>query len=177
MASSDNAEEPMIFTNYKPTLYKRFAEMFYRKELTDAILICENQRIHVHKFLLSASSTFFDKMFKTPGANTLQIKNITHADLLVVLEYIYKGEVSLPQNRIAAFLDSAHKLSVPINSNDIETVTLKCGLTQSGLNVDGASVMSKFLFHFIQNINLPNSSFLLVFFSLCLSLCRINRRW
>lgn len=125
---NDDNEEPIIFTNYKPTLHKRFAEMFHRKELTDAILICENQRIHVHKFLLSASSSFFDKMFKKPHAHSLYINNIKYADLITNLEYIYKGEVSLPHNRIIAFLETADKLSVSINSNDVEAATLKYGL-------------------------------------------------
>lgn len=146
-----DAAEPIVFTNYKPTLYKRFAEMFHRKELTDAILVCDNQRIHVHKFLLSASSSFFDKMFKKPDTHTLQVKHVKHVDLLIVLEYIYKGEVSLPQNRITAFLDAAHKLSVPINSNDIETATLKCGLTYECPIPDANSVTSKCCF--MQNKN------------------------
>lgn len=129
MASKFSDEEPMIFTNYKPTLYKRFAEMFHSKQLTDAILICENQRIHVHKFLLSAASSFFNKMFKKTGAHTLHIRNVKHMDLVTILEYIYNGEVALQQNRIAAFLNAAQNLSIPINSKDIETVTLERGLT------------------------------------------------
>lgn len=118
MASeSNNDEGPMVFTNYTTTLYKRFSEMFQKKELTDAILICENQRIHVHKFLLSASSSFFNKMFKKPHAHSIHINNVKYADLLTVLEYMYKGEVGLQQDKVAAFLDAAKKLSIRINSH------------------------------------------------------------
>lgn len=121
--------EPMVFTNYKPTLYKRFAEMFHLKQLTDAILICENQRIHVHRFLLSASSSFFNRMFKKPTMNILHIRNVKYADLTMVLEYVYKGEVALSQERVAAFISAARNLSIPLNEKDIEAVTLKWGLT------------------------------------------------
>lgn len=127
-SESDDAE-PIVFTNYKPTLYKRFAEMFQLKQLTDAILICENQRIHVHKFLLSASSSFFNRQFKKPNMSTLQIRNVKYADLLTVLEYVYKGEVALSQERFAAFMSAAQNLSIPINEKDIEAATLKWGLT------------------------------------------------
>lgn len=125
---NDDAE-PIVFTNYKPTLYKRFAEMFHSKQLTDAILICENQRIHVHKFLLSASSSFFNRMFKKPTMNILHIRNVKYADLLTALEYVYKGEVALTQDRVAGFLTAAQNLSIPINQKDIEAVTSKWGLT------------------------------------------------
>lgn len=134
--SGDDDAEPMIFTNYKPTLYKRFAEMFQFKQLTDAILICENQRIHVHKFLLSASSSFFNRMFKKPNMNILHIRNVKYADLLTVLEYVYKGEVALAQERVAAFLGAAQNLSIPINEKDMEAVSLKWGLTFEHQNND-----------------------------------------
>lgn len=150
--SENNDAEPMVFTNYKPTLYKRFAEMFHFKQLTDAILICENQRIHVHKFLLSASSSFFNRMFKKPGANILHIRNVKYADLLMVLEYVYKGEVALPQERIAAFFSAAQKLSIPINEKDIESVTLKWGLTFEHQNDDtDTSKFVCFNFNFYYN--------------------------
>lgn len=141
--SENDDKEPMIFTNYKPTLYKRFAEMFHSKQLTDAILICENQRVHVHKFLLSASSSFFNRMFKKPGANILHIRNVKYMDLVMILEYTYNGEVALQQNRIAGFLNAANKLSIPINSKDIESVTLKCGLTFDQQNQDDDPDTSK----------------------------------
>lgn len=144
-SSAINDAEPMTFTNYKPTLYKRFAEMFHYKQLTDAILICENHRIHVHKFLLSAASSFFNRMFKKPNANILHIRNLKYADVLTVLEYVYKGEVALPQERIAAFLGAAQKLAIPINEKDIESVSLKWGLTfeQQQQHQDGDRDASK----------------------------------
>lgn len=144
LSENDDAE-PMIFTNYKPTLYKRFAEMFHLKQLTDAVLICENQRIHVHKFLLSASSSFFNRMFKKPNASILHIRNVKYVDLLTALEYVYKGELALPKERIGAFLDAAQKLSIPINEKDIESVTLKWGLTfeQQNQNQDDDPDTSK----------------------------------
>lgn len=144
--SEADDQEPMTFTNYKPALYKRFAEMFKRKDLTDAILICENQHIHVHKFLLSASSSFFNKIFKAPGTQTLHIRNVKYADLLTCLEYIYKGEVALQQNKVGAFLSAAKNLSIPITSDDIESVTLKYGLTFEHHNQDENPDTSKSLF-------------------------------
>lgn len=134
--SGGDDAEPMMFTNFKPTLYKRFAEMFQLRQLTDAILICDNQRIHVHKFLLSASSSFFNRMFKKPTMNILHIRNVKYADLLTVLEYIYKGEVALPRERVGAFLGAAKNLSIPIDAKCIEAVSLKWGLTFEHQNID-----------------------------------------
>lgn len=112
MTSMDN--EPLVFTNYKSTLYQCFADMFQNKELSDAILLCENHRIHVHKFLLSASSSFFNNMYKKPNKNILHITNVKYDDLLLVLEFIYKGQVALHPDKLNSFLDATNKLSVSI---------------------------------------------------------------
>lgn len=113
-------DEPFTFKNYNTTLYQCFAEMFNKKELSDAILVCDNHRIHVHKFLLSASSSFFNNMFKKPHNNNLNITNVKYEDLLRVLDYIYKGQVAVHPDKLSSFLDATKKLSVPVDSGEMQ---------------------------------------------------------
>lgn len=107
--------EPLTFANYGTILHRSFAEMFDTEELTDAVLICNDKRIRVHKFLLSATSSFFNKMFKQPENHTrLVIRNVSSENLEKILEYIYKGRVAIDPEKMNSFFEAAKKLSVPI---------------------------------------------------------------
>lgn len=107
--------EPLTFANYETILHRSFAEMFDKEELTDAVLICNDKRIRVHKFLLSATSSFFNKMFQKPeNHNRLVIRNVSSENLEKVLEYIYKGRVAIDPEKINSFFEAAKKLSVQI---------------------------------------------------------------
>lgn len=120
-----NEVELMTFTNYDSHLYKSFTGMFCKKELTDTILICEERAIHVHKFLLSASSAFFDDMFKKhPGDCELPISIVNYDDLMLVLEYIYNGRVQLHSNKVSSFTDATNKLLVSIDFDELQMASI-----------------------------------------------------
>lgn len=117
-----NNKDPLIFTNYKTILQRSFVEMFRTDEFADAILICDGQRIRVHKFLLSAVSSFFDKMFKNHENNhKLLIKHVNYEDLMNVLTYIYNGRVDLHPEKMNSFFNAAKKLSVPTGFNEMSS--------------------------------------------------------
>lgn len=127
MASAVEANEVelMTFTSYESHLYKSFTGMFCKKELTDTILICEERAIHVHKFLLSASSAFFDDMFKKhPGDCELTINIVNYDDLMLVLEYIYNGRVRLHSNKVSSFTDATNKLLVSIDYDELQMASI-----------------------------------------------------
>lgn len=122
--SKANVEDLVTFTNYKSKLQKGFVEMFHNKELTDAVLICESKRIHVHKFVLSASSSYFNNMFKEPyNSSKLTIKHVLHDDLLNVIEYIYNGQVALHPDKVGSFIEASHKLSVPTRNLEKQNIS------------------------------------------------------
>lgn len=118
--SKKSDEEQLTFTNYDSTVQRSFVDMFRKQELTDVTLICESKPIRAHKFLLSAASSFFNNIFKNSAADsTHHIKNVTHALMLAVLEYIYEGQVAIDGSQVAAFLDAAKQLSVSIDTMDL----------------------------------------------------------
>lgn len=130
MAIEANDAEPLVFKNYESTLLKSFADMFRKEELTDATLICANRRIRVHKFLLSASSPFFDNIFKMYKCECkIFIKNINYDDLMNALEYIYNGQVAIQPSDFFAFVNAAHKLSIKISDDELQRVSTILGLS------------------------------------------------
>ncbi|XP_031622459.1 protein jim lovell-like [Contarinia nasturtii] len=117
MSLTSNDGSPILFRNCESILRQNFCGMFYKAELTDATLLCENKPIRVHKFMLSACSLFFKRIFMVcQGDGCLVIQNIKYVDLENILHYIYYGQIAVHRNNLNGFLDAAQKLLVPINN-------------------------------------------------------------
>lgn len=93
-----------------------FAQMFKDEALVDVTLSCGNHQIHAHRLVLSACSPYFRNMFEKQ-ANPFQypivnIDNVYIEDLKLVLEFMYRGEVMVPHERLANVLRCATTLEV-----------------------------------------------------------------
>lgn len=109
--------------NTDSKLNTSFVDLFRQEELTDATLICQNKRIRVHKFLLSASSEFFNDLFrKYPNDCSLLIENVNYDDFLKVLEYIYSGRTELNPKKVLSFIETAKKFSIQLRFDQMHNV-------------------------------------------------------
>lgn len=136
MATDSNDAELLLFTNYESILRKSFVDMFRKDELTDATLTCDGKRVRVHKFLLSASSAFFDNEFKKhKGDCNISITNVAHGDLMKVLEYIYNGEVALQHRAVPAFVDAAKQFSITINDDEMQRLSGRLESTHNAIAI------------------------------------------
>ena len=93
----------------------------FRKEgqFCDVTLACENRQIDAHKIILSACSPFFENiLMQNPHQKPLiYMKGLHFNELLKVLDFIYKGEVSVSQDEINSFLSTAEELKIKGLSN------------------------------------------------------------
>ncbi|CAB3365385.1 Hypothetical predicted protein [Cloeon dipterum] len=85
--------------------------------------------------LLSACSSYFKDLFKeNPCQHPVIIfRNVTHDDLMALVDFMYNGEVNVEQEQLASFLHTAELLQVQglTNSNkDSETKTKKTAKQQ-----------------------------------------------
>lgn len=123
MGSDDN--RVVVFSKYESTLNRAFASMFQDNELTDATLICDNKPIRVHKFVLSAHSSYFDTVFRqNAGDCSIPIKNVSYDDLMKVLEYIYEGYVVIEPCALFSFVRAIAKLSISLDAAQMETISV-----------------------------------------------------
>lgn len=97
-------------------LSTNFAQMYKDGLLADVTLSCGDHQIQAHRLVLSACSPYFRNMFEKQ-ANPYQypivnIDNVYFEDLKLVLEFMYKGEVVIPHDRLNSVLRCATNLEV-----------------------------------------------------------------
>ena len=85
------------------------------KNFADVTLVTEDKvKFTAHKVLLSSCSNMFNFILKeNTNFNTLLYLNgVNSVNLGSILDYIYHGEVSLYQDNLNSFLESAQKLEI-----------------------------------------------------------------
>jgi len=84
------------------------------EDFVDVTLHTEGKTLKAHKVYLSACSTYFKNVLK--GTNLWQhpilFLEVPFQDLQKILEFVYYGEVQVPQKRLQSFLKSAEVLKI-----------------------------------------------------------------
>jgi len=122
------------WSNYKWTLTENLKTLIRDQEFVDVTLHCEGKSLKAHKLYLSACSNYFKNILQ--GTNLWQhpilfLSEIPFVDLQKILEFIYCGEIQIPQSKLGSFLKSAQALKINglndtlNNSNDATPVKRK----------------------------------------------------
>ena len=84
-----------------------FGKLINNTAFTDVTLVCEDghYRRKVHKVVLSASSPFFQELFKqtSPDNQLIYLEGVMSGDLRSLVHFLYYGEVNIKQDHIAHF--------------------------------------------------------------------------
>ena len=143
---------------------QHLANSFYvlrneEENLTDVTLCCDGKRLRAHKLILSVCSTYFRETFmENPCKHPVVIfKNVKFDDLANIVEFMYKGEVSINQESLSSFLHVAEMLQVRGLSENQEIVPEKSliatPVTQSESLFISVPEGNKILLATPQNIN------------------------
>ena len=94
----------------------QFQKLYSDELMVDCTLSCNDGSIKAHKLVLSACSPYFTSLF-TNFTNPYQypviiLKDMSYADLKVLIEFMYKGEVTVSQNLLPSILESAKALQI-----------------------------------------------------------------
>lgn len=96
-------------------------EIQARSDYCDAKLICSDsngQALTGHRVILASFSTVFEDMFDQLGGtqfvtnSSIYLRGIEAADLSSILDFIYQGEVTVPEERMSTFLAAAEDLRI-----------------------------------------------------------------
>lgn len=110
-------------------LIRDFSIMLEDEDLIDVTLSCEDGSIGAHRLMLSANSPYFKSLFARLAASSSKtqypvvvLKDLPYRDLKAIIEFIYRGEVTVPQKQLTSVLRSAESLKIR-GLNGIEGVS------------------------------------------------------
>ena len=105
----------MKWNDFQTNVCKTFSSLRKEEHLFDVTLVSDDEKhISAHKLVLSASSELFKNIIKkTPHTNPMIfLSGFKANDLLLVMDYIYQGEVQILQSDLDGFLDVAQRLKI-----------------------------------------------------------------
>ena len=94
---------------------KTFSSLRQEEHLFDVTLVSDDeQHIAAHKLVLTASSKFFKNILKkaSHASPMIFLSGFKSSDLLLIMDYIYQGEVQILQSDLDGFLDVAQRLRI-----------------------------------------------------------------
>ena len=103
------------WNNYKLSMTDSLKTIMTDEDFVDVTLHTEGRTVKAHKVYLGACSRYFKHVLK--GTNIWQhpvlfLANVPFKDLQKILEFIYCGEVTVPQQELQSFLRSAETLQI-----------------------------------------------------------------
>lgn len=103
------------WNNHRSNLLTVFDELLQNESFTDVTLACDGgSPIKCHRMVLAACSPYFQNLFidlpcKHP---VVVLKDVKYSEIKAILEYMYRGEVNVAQDQLAALLKVAEALKV-----------------------------------------------------------------
>ncbi|XP_052565544.1 protein tramtrack, alpha isoform isoform X2 [Culex pipiens pallens] len=125
------------WNNHQTNMLSVFDQLLHAETFTDVTLAIEGQYLKAHKMVLSACSPYFQQIFVNhPEKHPIVIlKDVPFKDMKCLLDFMYRGEVSVDQDRLAAFLRVAESLRIKglTEVNDDKPPLPTASLTSSGV--------------------------------------------
>ena len=101
--------------NFQSNVSKIFSSLRQEDHLFDVTLISDDeQHIAAHKLVLSACSDFFKSVIKKASHSNpmIYLSGFKSCDIIMIINYIYQGEVKILQSDLDGFLNVAKKLKI-----------------------------------------------------------------
>ncbi|XP_046740943.1 uncharacterized protein LOC124408220 isoform X2 [Diprion similis] len=88
---------------------ERFSGLLARQSLVDITLICEEQRLRVHKLVLASCSLYFEEMLEQDLGQepTILFSDLNFEVLKSMVEFMYCGETSISKQHLEPLLQAA----------------------------------------------------------------------
>lgn len=80
----------------------------------DVTLACGGKIYSAHKFVLSTCSDYFQKIFSKNTSNNpiVFMKDVSSNDIEALLDFMYHGEVNVPQSSLGSLIKTAESLQI-----------------------------------------------------------------
>ncbi|CAL4133200.1 unnamed protein product [Meganyctiphanes norvegica] len=107
-------QQCLRWKDFHTNISTAFVSLRDDEEFVDITLACEGKQIKAHKMVLSACSPYFENILKgNPCQHPIVfLKDVTFDNLKSILDFMYHGEVDVPETELAIFLKIAEELKV-----------------------------------------------------------------
>ncbi|KAL1513350.1 hypothetical protein ABEB36_002771 [Hypothenemus hampei] len=127
------------WNNHQSNLLSVFDQLLHDESFVDVTLAVEGQLLRAHKMVLSACSPYFQTLFMNhPDKHPIVIlKDVPYSDMKSLLDFMYRGEVSVDQDRLTHFLRVAESLRIKglTEVNEEKCDNIANSLSQQNTNI------------------------------------------
>ena len=91
-----------------------WVSFFFQESFSDATLTCDGKFYSVHKFVLATCSSYFRDMFNNTNCKhpIIVLKDVSCQNLEDLLDFMYLGEVNVPQEKLGNLIKVAECLKI-----------------------------------------------------------------
>jgi len=102
------------WNNHHSTLVSVMDALLQKGTLVDVTLAAEGKSIEVHRLVLCACSNYFQELLSLHWDKqaVVFLKDVKFDHLQALVDYMYRGEVNVSQDQLAAFLNTAEALKI-----------------------------------------------------------------
>lgn len=128
------------WNNHQSNMLSVFDQLLHAETFTDVTLAVDGQLLKAHKMVLSACSPYFQALFVNHQEKhpIVILKDVPYSDMKSLLDFMYRGEVSVDQERLTAFLKVAESLRIKglteVNEEKCDIPALTNSLIQQQTN-------------------------------------------
>ncbi|XP_014250800.1 modifier of mdg4-like isoform X2 [Cimex lectularius] len=132
------------WNNYQSNMTSVFHHLLRTQAFVDVTLACNDQSLKAHKVVLSACSSYFQKLLlENPCKHPTIImpQDVCFTDLKFIIEFVYKGEIDVSQAELQSLLKTADQLKikglceVPDGKEGAEVTPLPHNTSRRGLSL------------------------------------------
>nr|XP_045605305.1 zinc finger and BTB domain-containing protein 14-like isoform X2 [Procambarus clarkii] len=111
---TDKESVSVKWENHHSVLLHAIQEIYVKEIFADVKLKCGGREHWVHKFILSACSEYFQNLLiDVPHKGSVTVPhNIQYKELASILDFMYLGEIVVPQTDLAELINAAEILMV-----------------------------------------------------------------
>lgn len=110
----DDQQFCLRWNNHQSTLISVFDTLLENGTLVDCTLAAEGKFLKAHKVVLSACSPYFAALLSQQYDKhpIFILKDVKFQELRAMMDYMYRGEVNISQDQLAALLKAAESLQI-----------------------------------------------------------------
>ncbi|XP_068968287.1 uncharacterized protein [Bombus flavifrons] len=93
---------------------EKFSGLLARQALVDVTLVCEEQKLRVHKLVLASNSTYFEEILQRDLGQepVIFFKDLNFEILKAMVEFMYCGETTIPYQLLSPLLTATKTFKV-----------------------------------------------------------------